>query len=69
MATPNNISVKIGNITLSTNDIPKKGIDLNKVDKESKKSYLVLTQIMIKSICQLVKSDMQFRYLHQKINP
>mgnify|MGYP004629336433 CR=1 FL=1 len=36
MATPNNISVKIGNITLSTNDIPEKGIDLNKVDKESK---------------------------------
>ena len=34
--TNNNISIKVGSVTLNSNDIPKDGIDLNKASKNSK---------------------------------
>lgn len=34
--TNNNISIKVGDVTINSNDIPKNGIDLNKLSKNSK---------------------------------
>ena len=36
MVQQNNISIQVGDITLSTKDIPKKGIDLKKLDSDTK---------------------------------
>ena len=36
MVQQNNISIQVGDVTLSTKDIPKKGIDLKKLDSDTK---------------------------------
>ena len=41
MTQPKGVSIKIGNVTLSTANIPKEGIDLTKLSEDAKKSLSI----------------------------